>query len=209
MNIVLSCLMHGRHDTVKRCLEANREHFSTIVCSYTNDEDKAVLEEFGVHSIKAYNHIPSKAQASLYACFAFNPDAVILMGSDDYINKTAYKKILELLPHKDYIGFEDCVFDSNGKHYLWPGYPNGARYGEPVGAGRVMRRDLLDKLNWDIFGGSDDRGGDAYTHKVLKKAARRFITIGTKEGCELIDVKDKDSCTPVSKFSYLKPYVIR
>lgn len=208
MRLVLSTLMHGRHLTVDRCIEANREAgIKDFVFSYTTEEDGRFLMPYGVKTIQAHNFIPSKAQASIYACYELNPDAIILMGSDDYINEKGYRLILELLKTHDYIAFEDCVFEHKGKHWLWGGYPaTSGRNGEPAGAGKVIRRDLLDRLNWEVYTGSKERAEDYTAHTVLKRNSKRRTTIGTKDGAILIDVKDSGSTTPLKKFNYLTEF---
>jgi len=208
MNIVLSSLMHGRHDTVNHCIAKNIvAGIENFVFSYTLPEDGDLLRRKGIKTIQAHNFIPSKAQASLFACYDLNPDAVMLMGSDDYINEKALVLITQLLERYDYISFYDCLFLDKGKYYRWPGYPKtSARHGEPCGAGKVIRRDLLDKLNWEVFTGGNDRGADFHAHSNIKRASKKRAYIGTKEGAILVDVKDKGSSTPVNLFNYLEPY---
>lgn len=208
MKVVLSTLMHGRHLTVDKCIKKNREAGITdFVFSYTTEEDRRFLLPHGVRSIQAHNYIPTKAQASIYAAYELNPDAILLMGSDDYINDKALQLIVELLPRYDYISFYDILFDHNGKYYRWPGYPKGtARHGEPTGAGKVIRRDLLDRMNWEVFTGGTDRGADFTAHTAIKRASKNRCYIGTKEGAILVDVKDNDSSTPLKKFNYLEQF---
>jgi len=210
MNIVLSSLMHGRHDTVNHCIAKNIvAGIENFVFSYTLHEDGDLLKRKGIKTIQAHNFIPSKAQASLFTCYDLNPDAVLLMGSDDYINEKALVLIMQLLERYDYISFYDCLFLDKGQYYRWPGYPaSSARYGEPCGAGKVIRRDLLDKLNWEVFTGGNDRGADFHAHSSIKRASKKRAYIGTKEGAVLVDVKDKGSSTPLKLFNYLEPFTI-
>ena len=201
--MIVSSLMHGRHKTVQYCLDMNRKAgFDKFIFAYTTEEDGAFLDRNGVPKIQRENTIIGKAQASLDRCMEYD-DHVILMGSDDFINRKTFEIIQSLLPHHDYISFSDIIFKEGKRFYHWTGYQNH-RKGEPAGAGKVLRKDLLKELGYQVFIGGNDKGGDFTAHHNIMKKAKSPIQIGVDLGAVLIDVKDKGSQTPLSKFNYLK-----
>lgn len=208
MKVVISSLMHGRHKTTAFCLQKNIEagigHYSY---AYTNDEDRDFLLSESVFShIQMFNDISAKAQASLFQAYEHNPDAVMLMGCDDYIDQATFGIIVRMLQSHDYIAFKDCIFDDGGKLYRWPGYPRShERYGEPAGAGRVVRRDLLDAIDWQVFAPTGMHRTDYDSHQRLMSTAKHPAFIGMNSGARLVDVKDSASMTKVGAFNYLKP----
>ena len=208
MNVVLSTLMHGRHDTSLYCLRKNREAgIDTFVYCYTTEADGKWCDANRVHSTQAPNEIQLKAQRSLLVCRYIDCDAVLLMGSDDYIDAATLAKLTELLKDHDYISFRSILFEQGSTKYLWPGYPKTtARYGEPAGAGKLLRRDLLDAMEWQVFTGENDRGADYDAHRNIMAKTKSPIQVGAEEGYLLVDVKDRDSMTPIKKFKYLKTW---
>lgn len=206
--MILSTLMHGRHTTCSRVIAENRAAGITdFVYAYTDDADLQWCLNQEVWHTRAKNFIPTKAQASLLKCYEFDPDSVMLMGSDDFIDANTYDMLRELLKTHDYISFRSILMEHNGTRYLWPGYPNNSkRHGEPAGAGKVLRRDLLDAMNWQVFSGANDRGADKPTHENIMRHSKRPIQVGVEDGAVLVDVKDRHSLTPIKAFNYLQKW---
>jgi hypothetical protein len=208
MTIALTAPMHGRHKTVKYCLKKNtKAGVAWFVYAATEDDDLELFDDdFQVITLRAANVISHKAQVALEQSKALKTGAVIMMGSDDYIDSPAMELIQKLLVDHDYISFEDCYFDDRGTWYRWPGYPaKHPRFGEPVGAGKVIRQDLLDRIDWKVWRNTKKGRVDYDAHKVLSDAAKSVATINCKrDGVKLVDVKDAWSKTPVLKFNYLE-----
>lgn len=209
MELIISTLVHGRHGTAIMCNQKNREagieHFT---CAYTRPQDRELAEAISDYQDCVPNNISRKAQASLLLTKKLRHQAVMLMGCDDYIDRDAYELIEELLKDHDYIGFKDMYFRSGEDLYLWPGYPHGKRFGEPAGAGKVLRADLLDKLDYYVFTTRNEKTTDLDAHKRIMEFAENPIFIScVEEGVKLVDVKDLDSKTPLSRFDYLIPVV--
>lgn len=203
--ITLSALMHGRHDVTRECFTRNvAAGFDHFVFAYTLDADRRLLVDMGVDCVFAENTILGKAQASLNMARDAPCEAVMLMGNDDYVNLPTLDLIRSLLPEHDYIAFSSILFRTGDKFTLWPGYDN-RRAGEPAGAGRVVRADLLDALDWDLFRGSRDVGGDLHVHERLMSKSQSPLFIGVSEGAYLVDIKDKDSTTNIRRFFNLNP----
>jgi hypothetical protein len=200
--------MHGRYDTSLYCLRKNRKAgINCFVYAYTSEADGLWCVKNKVHSTQGKNEINYKAQRSLSVCQFIDCDAVLLMGSDDYINASTLKRLKLLLKDHDYISFGSIVFEQGKTKMLWPGYPQTtARHGEPAGAGKLLRRDLLDALTWQVFTGSNNSAVDYNAHNNITARAQSPIQVRAEDGCILVDVKDADSMTPLNKFKYLNTW---
>ena len=86
------------------------------------------------------NPLDKKYDKGFQYCRQFNPDAVTLIGSDDFITQNYFEWSLDEIEHgADYAGLLDFYLTdikSNQIHY-WKGY-GGERGGDTVGAGRVF-----------------------------------------------------------------------
>jgi hypothetical protein len=84
----------------------------------------------------------------------WNPDFCIFMGSDDVMDKDLFMEYVERMKGKSephYLGVYDWYFydlESNQALY-WGGYNKPENKGHFCGAGRVMNKSLLDKLDWE------------------------------------------------------------
>lgn len=213
MNIAVSTLMHGRHATCDEALKKNIDAGLTdFYYAYTTEDDLKWCRSNRVSHVRERNSINLKAQASLDICFIdretlsiFEPDAVLLMGSDDWVDGGYVDIVSDLLKHYDYIAPLNCYFKSDGSLYLWPGYPQtSSRHGEPCGAGKVVRVDLLDELEWEVFSGSDKATDLTAHNRIMSKAKNPIFIDIVQRGVKLVDIKDSESTTPISRFNYLQ-----
>lgn len=204
MRLIISTLIHGRHATVRRCNALNRNAgINYYTCAYSDDSDKQVAKDISNVSTKADNIIPIKAQASLNLTRQVKHDAVMLMGCDDYINLKTHLHIKSLLVNHDYIAFKNIYFEQDGEFWLWPGYPGEYRKDEPAGAGKVVRADLLAEIDYQVFS-DKDHFTDVDSHAKLMAHAKNPIFVDVVEDDLLmVDVKDGNSRTPLSRFKYL------
>ena len=209
MKITLTAPMHGRHATVAKCIERNRAvGIDSMWYCYTNEADRKFLEQYDFTrwTLCHENNIPLKAQQALTFARDEDCDAVIMMGSDDYLDQAAYDLICEKLKYHDYIAFDSIYMESGGGEYYWGGYPEGTtRHGEPAGAGKVIRRDLLGRIGWKVWSDYHVGRTDYTAHKRLSEACKSEHRIECmRDGVRLVDVKDRHSMTPISKIHYLK-----
>ena len=117
-----------------------------------------------------------------------NPDAVVLLGSDDFICENVIKYYYELIERKEtsVMGFYDLYFYST-EHDVLSHYDCG---GKSYGAGRWFPKSALDKINWTGWSGEYDRGLDGNNLKVLesKGIQHRTIELADIDGL-LVDIK--------------------
>ncbi len=211
MKIVVQSAMHGRHDVVKYCLrELHKvaevvapEVELTFLYGCSSELDKAVLKSFPLVTSYQIKNQPlhQKFNKGIELLKDIDYDAVICIGSDDLFGPEFVYFVYEQLMVYEHIGFTDIWFKEDGKHYYWGGYESGRRKGEPAGAGKAYTKAAIEKLNYELFGGSDV-GLDRNTYQRSKTLKRQFFSL--KEwALYLCDVKSKGNLTPLSKFSNL------
>lgn len=123
-----------------------------------------ISKEFNVEFISIDNDpLGNKWNAGFMACQNYSPDGVIFMGSSDWASDDYIQSVKDALNDFPFIGMLGCHFaDVSDKVRLvhWPGYAIGQRKYEPIGIGRVLRADMLQKMNWTPFQESLSAGLD-------------------------------------------------
>jgi len=204
MKIITVTAMHGRHNTVAECIE--RMPFIDKVYIYSNDEDERFLQEQDIFAMAKYRNNPLsyKWNMAIRTLEQIDFDAVILLGSDDYIDEAFLRYVERTIPDFDMIGFKDIYFQHDGSLYYWKGYTNN-RQGEPCGAGKVYSRKFLECINWNLFDVARDRGLDKISWQRVKQAnAKVHVTSLKQNGLLLVDIKDGEGMTPFNKFKGLE-----
>ena len=124
------------------------------------EKSRTICEEAGFHYFEYENQPMSKKwQYGLEMTKKYNPDGVIIMGSDDIITKEIINFYVEkiklgyiLVGIKDFYIYESSI----KKLAHWRGYGelnDAHRMEETIGLGRCLARPLLDKIEFDVWGG--------------------------------------------------------
>jgi hypothetical protein len=204
MKIITVTAMHGRHNTVAECI--NRMPFIDKVFIYSTPEDERFLQDQDIFAMAKYRNNPLsyKWNMAIRTLEQIDFDAVILLGSDDYIDEAFLQYVERTIPDFDMIGFKDIYFQHDGSLYYWKGYTNN-RQGEPCGAGKVYSRKFLECINWNLFDVARDRGLDKISWQRVKQAnAKVHVTSLKQNGLLLVDIKDGEGMTPFNKFKSLQ-----
>lgn len=125
---------------------------------------RSICEEYGVHYLEYPNQpLSDKWQAGLNYARSFDFDALVVLGSDDFICEDTFRFYSKKVSKGAlFLGFQDCYLHdfSSQKTIYWKGY--GAsneqqsqphRVGETIGLGRVLRRELLEFMDFDLWEG--------------------------------------------------------
>ncbi|QNU62096.1 hypothetical protein [Vreelandella titanicae] len=125
---------------------------------------RSICEEYGVHYLEYPNQpLSDKWQAGLNYARSFAFDALVVLGSDDFICEDTFRFYSKQVSKGAlFLGFQDCYLHdfSSQKTIYWKGY--GAsneqqsqphRVGETIGLGRVLRRELLEFMDFDLWEG--------------------------------------------------------
>lgn len=193
------------------------------------DASRNLCQECGFDYLEYPNQpLSSKWEYGLNRCADYDPDGVIVMGSDDLISQSLIEFYDEQL--KDnlvFCGLKDAYFfDANNQNLiLWTGYSGKAdfnRVGETIGMGRCLSRTLLDKLEFSIWNGLDiNRSLDgAMTQKLLNLGLQLLeydncvvALVGDREakighcgfkmaeiGAFAVDIKFSENLTPIERY---------
>lgn len=193
--IIVASAMHGRQATVNYCLD--RLQGLEVYMAYTDSLDGFFLHNFDrVKSVYASNSpLSHKWNTVIKSLKNVDFDAVILLGSDDFIDANFLKFIKQNISNYDMIAFTDMYFEKGKDKYYWGGYTNH-RKGEPAGAGKTYTKDFLGRINYDLFSGAVDRGLDGVSWNVCNNAKAKVLLTSMKENNILCcDVKDGQGIT--------------
>lgn len=192
--IVLSA-MHGRNKTVKYCLD--KMPFIDVVMIYSDDSDGAFLDSQNVFATGQFKNNPLsfKWNAGVMSLEQIDFDAVILLGSDDYIDEAFIEFVRSKINDYEMIAFKDIYFEQDNKTYYWSGY-EGSRKGEPAGAGKVYTKKFLERIKYNLFHEARERGLDHVSWTRCKNANVKVLNTTLKENnIFLTDVKDGEGMT--------------
>jgi len=196
--------MHGRQDTVKYCLD--KMPFIDKVMIYTTNKDGVFLESTDVIAKGQYKNNPLsyKWNAAVMTLEQLEFDAVILLGSDDYIDEAFVEFVGKNIDKYEMIAFTDIYFKEDDALYYWSGY-DGTRKGEPCGAGKVYTKQFLERIKYNLFNDAKERGLDGISWKRCKEAnVKVLVTSLLDNDLFLCDVKDGEGLTSLDRVTNLK-----
>ena len=170
--IVVPIPAHGRHpllrETVNR-LKNQTLPIHQIILMGDEPETKEIAEETGALFTECPNQpLGFKWQHGINIAREFNPDAVLMLGSSDWISDNWCEVMMrEIDRGADLIGKRKMMFvDVNETNECrlvsWNGYSRWVswRTYEPIGAGRLFSKNILDKLGWSLFNTNAREGMD-------------------------------------------------
>ena len=218
MNIVILTAVWKRHELFKIFLEGinrvkrNTEH--TIELVTIGSEGK----QFSSNHIETGNFpLSNKWQTGLTYARTLNPDYVLMLGSDDFVCSNFLDVYTtEMEKGTDLIGLIDCYFLDARVNELthWLGYRNH-RIGESIGMARMLSKNLLDTLNWEVWAQQANKGLDSmmmkklntinYTKKMFNCKEENILAVDVKTAINVSNIKDyrdlhKEDFNNLSKF---------
>ena len=118
-------------------------------------EAQEIAKEFDIEFIHIDNDpLGNKWNAGFAASRYYKADAVMFMGSSDWCSDDYVESIKLHIQDFGMLGMLGCHFADVSETIRlvnWKGYAPGQRYQEPIGIGRVLRSDFLNKINWRPF----------------------------------------------------------
>ncbi len=165
-----------------------------VAGSPEDPETEALAREFGCHFISSPNAPLGRKwnDAVQRACeLSGINDYILIEGSDDYMDQKmwAYMNAFE----GDYMGLKDFyLYDSHHRQFVhWKGYKTGKRVGEPLGSGKLIKVQFLEKCNFRPHDDNKQRGLDFKVHENVISAGANFQLITQSEtGGINIGIKD-------------------
>jgi hypothetical protein len=176
MKVVACLAVQGRGPLVKhtiaRLLNVNK--VDKVICAVSDHHDALICEQSGAQVvIEKNNPLGRKWNAAFLAAKDHQPDAVLFVGSSDWISEDWLRIYTSMLPSNGMIGSPGCHFvdyhpTTSTRLVYWSGYANGLPHGkrakerenEPIGIGRIISKDALDLMQWMPFNNEQDNSLD-------------------------------------------------
>lgn len=204
-NIISIITMKGRHKTVEYC--ANKMPWLNKLYVVSCEEDYHFAVKLPNSTVIQHKNNPlsGKWQAGLFHVRNLDFDAVMILGSDDWMTFETYQYICDRLKEgHDFIGFIDCYFRENNIDFYWPGYRKKDRVLEPIGAGRTISTTSLKSMNWILFPKVVDESLDRTSWpQIIRHTNNRHKARLKDYNLYMVDIKDKESMNSISVISNL------
>lgn len=137
--------------TINRLLEVNKIDHVLCVGDY---DDKLVCTCAGAeYAVYKNSPLGAKWNQGFKIAQKYQADAVVFVGSSDWLSANWLNEMLPHLQGNDMIGvagYTMCDVRENLRAVHWDGYTN-QRAGEPIGIGRIISAEALDRINWQPF----------------------------------------------------------
>jgi len=155
MKIVSIVPVRGRELLLDLTIGRLTKQVDKVICGGHTESECEVCEKHGADFYRFGNtSLGYKWQYCVDRAREYSPDAILIMGSASMISDNW---IDELYPELE----EFAMVGRPGIHYYhigttrnrlmyWSGYPGG-RSLEPIGVGRLISSEFLDKIDWQIF----------------------------------------------------------
>ena len=193
MKIVSLTVTHNRNEITKdTLLQLTKLRLEGAVLVGTTASDSRAAERIGAVYAQYHNHpLGAKWQVGLYKVREFNPDAVLICGSDDWLTSN-WCSVCAPYVKKGYdlVGKTIC--------YMCRARPDKplklVRFAythpePPIGAGRLISRNILDKLNWQLFPIDAERGLDSWCWYNMREVNGSYTLVNHREDAWLLCIK--------------------
>lgn len=162
------------------------------------DQCSKVAESHGIVYEKVPNVLSDKWNHAVQMARNSTATHFLLMGSDDFMDRKmwAYYEAYSG-PH---LSLRDLYFMGalSKRVFYWPGYV-GKRAGEPIGAAKLVRRDVMEKLDWTPFLPARPKALDYDMHQAMQRIGVGVDVVTMEQtGGICIDVKGDGSMTTMA-----------
>jgi hypothetical protein len=157
--VVAAIAVYGRlpllEHTIKRLYQKNGCY--KVICSGDQPEDRKLCESLGAVWVTHNNrHLGGKWNLAFTKAKEYNPDAVLFVGSSDWVCDDWIKIIRPYVDQYGFVGVPGCYMADLGEKIRllnWEGYKTcrPERSDETIGIGRMLSRRLLDAIGWQPF----------------------------------------------------------
>lgn len=162
-------------ETIRR-LKSQTLPLCAIVAVGSCGEDREVALRNGLDYLERENNpLSDKVQAAVTQCRSYDPDAILGIGSDDWVSENWVEEMASNLKGNDIVGTDHLFFCLKGARppIVIRYFYTKPRYGEPMGVGRLVSRQVLERCDWKLFPLGAKSGLDGASH-------RRLISFGAK-----------------------------
>jgi hypothetical protein len=175
-----------------------------VVCAGSpGDECEHIAKKYGVEYTQ-WDNSKMGQKANRSALLAKGKcEYILLTGDDDIISQSMWEYYNRFTG--EVLALSDLYFfDITTQRLLyWGGYDNSnkARIGEPIGAYKMIRADVMDKMNWLPFSEKAYQPGEHVTHaQLIKLGINQTIVKMEETGGIAVDVKSKQNLNPIKQW---------
>ena len=178
INIILCTCIYGRKELTFNIINYFSEmNFSKIIIAYSNEEDRENLMNISskLVFVKSDNKpISKKWNVSILKSKEYPHDAVMISGSDDIISPYYLDKCkLYIKNNFDYITNNKWLsFLVEYNIICYSRYIRRATY-DGLGSGRVIHKNILKKINYNIYNFDLNKGLDGSSFKLFYKNIKK------------------------------------
>lgn len=164
-----------------------------------------LAENYRFHYVETPNQpLGAKMNKSVELARMLSPDYCLMLGSDDLIGSKLMARYVELMEKGiDFVYLTDCYFfDTVSKGGLyWGGYIKPNNKGDAAGIGKLISKNLLDKINWNCFPPGFDRILDTGFDKQIRNVSYTKEAINLQQnGLFALDIKSQVNMTPFARW---------
>jgi len=161
--------------------------FKIVIAGSEGESSKKLAKGFDYIEVPNFP-LTDKNNFMMQRAKVHNPDAVVLLGSDDFICENVIKYYYSLIEAKEteVVGFYDLYFYSTQHEYL-SHYDCGEK---SFGAGRYFPKSVLELINYKGWKGDLNKGLDGNNMRILEQRGvkHRVVELADIDGL-LVDVK--------------------
>lgn len=209
--IVAILPIHARERVTMETIGVLRgqKYVTHVVAAGDGEPEERTAKKAGAVFVRFPNEpLSFKFQGALDKARDFSPDAVLICGSDDFLSprwtEAGYEKIAEgcdLVGASQWwhcVAMPGCFAEMRQFRY------DEARMGEPIGAGRMISRRILELLKWKLFRVPRNDGCDLMSFKLILEKGGAVGDLKETPGVEAVCLKSTwPSLTAPEKFMEL------
>lgn len=194
MKLAIITALHGRYRLTRLFLDYWRTLDVPGVelllsCAITTDEYKMremVTREYPEWSPVYAPNMPltTKFAANMQNVEAWKPDAMMIIGSDDFVTPSYIQRSIDAMQCADLVGTHTVYYMEYGTDQIIRQHVTG----DPIGAGRVLSRRLLEHLEWMPW----DTATPSLDMSMMHQMKLNGILPEIIEEDAMLDVKSKD-----------------
>lgn len=156
--------------------------------SYGDERMEAILSDYPAWTqVRANNMpLPKKFGACLLPVIERSTDAVMILGSDDFVDARYVQRSLEALSYSGFVGTKTIEYLELGTDQM---IRQTTPADAPIGAGRSVSVGLLRDLNWQLW----DDDAEGLDNAMMQRMKLHGVHAHVIEGGALLDVKS-DIC---------------
>lgn len=228
MKIVALIASHKRDTILRDCLACIMPQVDEVVVVGSTDWvegkglgcslAKKIVNEFDCIYVDHRNKIlGEKWQAGLNRCRELSPDAILICGSDDLISPgwvDEYKQLsknnrIDLFGTNIWYVYNPIINDLIEVDYI------SKKRQDPIGAGRIINKFILDQLGWEIFP-HEAIGCDIYSYNRMRKVfygewvkpSFKQVLLSVKGNWQMLDSWEQIIGSKNIKIYYRNPFFI-